>query len=93
MHLVFDIRTAYESGFKDHPEKVMRQIGVDYTHSTPQTAHDKWIFWNCRVLPRILHEPLPRFLTRLTNQDPFYWVGLGISREDAEDISRYDIAK
>ena len=93
MHLAFDIRTAYEAGFKDHPEKVMLQIGVDYTHSTPQTIYDKWIFWNCRALPRIPPGPLPEFLTPLGNQDPFYWVGFGVSRENAEDISRYDIAK
>ena len=89
MHLVFDLRTAYEAGFKDHPEKVMRQIGVDYTHSTPQTIYDKWIFWNCRALPRIQPEPLPAFLIPLTNKDPFYWVGFGLSLKDAEDISRY----
>lgn len=64
-----------------HPQKVMRQLGITYQHSTPQSMYDSWWFWNCENLP----ENLPDYLTEL-KIDPDDAIGQGLNRADAESI-------
>ena len=65
----------------DHPQKVMRELGITYQHSTPQPMGDQWWFWNCENVP----DTLPKYLQPL-ELEPLNVVGHGLSKEDAETI-------
>jgi hypothetical protein len=65
MHLRFDMITAYHSGATEHPQKVMKDLGITYEDATPQSIADQWWFWNCENVP----DTLPRYLSEL-NVDP-----------------------
>ena len=52
------MREAYESGTKEHPQKVMKELEITYQHATPQIIRDQWWFWNCENIP----EQLPPYL-------------------------------
>ena len=64
-----------------HPQKAMRELGITYTNSTPQSMGDQWWFWNCENLP----EKLPGFLSEMKN-DPIKMIGFGLSQKEAESI-------
>lgn len=67
-----------------HPQKIMRDIGITYSKSTPDSMNDRWVFWNCKNIP---HD-LPKFLRLLPSGfDPLLMVGHGLSSEDAKDIA------
>lgn len=83
-HLRFNMREAYEADAKEHPQKVMRDLGITYQHSTPQSMGDQWWFWNCENIP----EPLPTFL-EVADLKPMECIGYGLSKEDAEKILNY----
>lgn len=85
MHLRYCMLTAhYERRENRHPQIVMKELGITYQHSTPQSMGDQWWFWNCENLP----EELPEFLTELKLK-PNDCVGFGLSKEDAIKISKY----
>ena len=84
MHLRFDLRTAYESGEKEHAQTVMAGLGITYQHATPQSMGDQWWFWNCENTPN----ELPEYLTKL-DLDPMECIGYGLSQENAYKISNY----
>jgi hypothetical protein len=67
-----------------HPQTVMKELGITYQHSTPQSMGDQWWFWNCENLPEIL----PKYLTEMKN-DPMECIGYGLSKETAERIRDY----
>jgi len=59
MHLRFDIMWAcYENVKQEHPQKVMKDLGIKYQHATPQSISNSWWFWNCENIP----DKLPSFL-------------------------------
>lgn len=64
-----------------HPQLVMKELGITYQHSTPQSMGDQWWFWNCQNVPA----KLPEYLKSLTVK-PLEMVGYGLSQEDAENI-------
>ena len=66
----------------DHPQKVMKKLGITYQHSTPQSIADGWQFWNCENIP----DKLPKYL-KILDIDPMKCVGYGLSEEDAKQIS------
>jgi len=68
----------------NHPQKVMKELGITYQHATPQSIGDQWWFWNCENVP----DPLPGYLTVLYI-DPKDAIGWGLSKEDAENILNY----
>jgi len=68
-----------------HPQRVMRELGISYQHSTPQSMGDQWWFWNCENIP----EKLPEFLTEL-KLNPMEQIGWGLSKEIAEKIRDYN---
>ena len=78
------MQEAYESGAKEHPQKVMKQLGIIYQHATPQSMGDQWWFWNCENIP----EPLPPFL-EVADWNPMEMIGWGLRKEDAEKIRDY----
>jgi len=52
---------------KMHPQLAMKELGITYTHSTPQSIVDQWWFWNCENLPA----SLPPFLEELKKDPEF----------------------
>lgn len=84
-NLRFDILWApYNDVKQDHPQKVMKELGITYQHATPQSMGDQWWFWNCENIP----EPLPDFL-EVADWNPMECIGWGLSKEDAEKIRDY----
>jgi len=81
-HLRFEYYSAWDAGEKRHAQEVMKELGITYQHSTPQSLGDQWWFWNCEGIP----EKLPPYITEL-NVNPFDAVGHGLSQEDAVKIS------
>lgn len=80
----------------EHPQTIMKALGITYQHATPQSIGDQWWFWNCENIPLTL----PGYITELrvyldTNDnmgdylDPMKCIGFGLSREDAEKIRDY----
>ena len=83
-HLRFCIRTAYESGAKNHPQEAIKELGIMYQHTTPQTMGDQWWFWNCENIPK----ELPKYLS-VADWNPMEMIGWGLSKEKAEEIRDY----
>lgn len=84
-HLRFDVLwAAYNNVKQDHPQKVMKELGITYQHATPQSIADQWWFWNCENIP----EQLPPYL-KFMDLNPMEQIGWGLSKEDAEKIRDY----
>jgi len=85
MHLRFDYMTA-QMDFNEtrHAQQFMKDVGITYQHSTPQTLSEQWWFWNCENIP----DNLPEFITEL-ELDPMECIGYGLNRELAETIRDY----
>lgn len=79
----FCLRTAYESGFKEHPQIVMKKLGIKYAEATPQSISDSWWFWSCENLP----DPLPSFLNKISIQ-PRQAIGWGLDEETATRLEK-----
>ena len=77
-HLKFDLRTAYEAGATEHPQEVMKKLGITYQDATPQSISDQWWFWNCENIPK----KKLKYLSIL-KKDPMDCIGLGLSKERA----------
>lgn len=71
-----------------HPQQVMRELGITYQVSTPQSIADQWWFWNCENIP----SELPPFL-EVMEKDPMDSIGWGLSQDEAESIRDYAGAK
>lgn len=85
-HLRFNYNaTILQCGKCRHAQVVMRELGITYQHSTPQSISDQWWFWNCENIP----EFLPEYITDLGINDPMEYVGFGLSKEWAEKIRDY----
>ena len=67
-----------------HPQLVMRELGITYQHSVPQSISDSWEFWNCENVPA----ELPPYLA-LRDWDPMKRIGWGLSAETAKLIAEY----
>ncbi len=81
MHLRFDYMGAYYLGEEKHAQAVMIELGITYTHSTPQSVGDQFWFWNCKNIPKTL----PEYITEL-NVDPMQCIGFGLSLDIAKQI-------
>ncbi len=84
-HLRYYYPDAHKYGQDKHAIEVMRELGITYQHSTPQSMGDQWWFWNCENIP----DELPKYLTPL-EMDPMECIGYGLSKEDAKKIINYD---
>lgn len=82
-HLRFCYMTTHRLGISGHAQKIMKELGISYTHSTPQSIPEQFWFWNCQNIP----EELPPFLTDL-GLTPEECVGYGLSKKEAEEIKR-----
>jgi len=82
MNLCYCYYTAgFEHGIKNHAQQSMHDLGITYTHSTPESIFDSWLFWNCQNVPL----ELPSYLTIL-QRTPHEFIGWGVSEEEADDI-------
>jgi hypothetical protein len=81
MHLRYDCYGASLSKESRHPKVVMRELGITYSHATPQSMADQWWFWNCKNVPAVL----PEYLEPMS-LDPHKCIGSGLSKEDADNI-------
>ncbi len=86
MHLKFNYNGAWDSKDNRHAQTVMKELGITYQHSTPQSLGDQFWFWNCKNIP----EALPEYITELT-ANPMECIGYGLSKEDAEKIVEGEI--
>lgn len=73
----------YHAGIKDHPQDVMKQLGIEYKQAVPQSISDSWWFFCCENIP----EKLPKYLSSL-NLHPMQCIGFGLSEEDAVRLSK-----
>ena len=84
-HLRYSLMTAGMSCKETrHAQIVMKELGITYQHSVPQSMSDSWEFWNCENLP----DNLPEYL-KLMDRDPMKRIGRGLSEEDAKKIRDY----
>ena len=65
----------------EHPQEVMKKLGITYQFATSQSMHDQWWFWNCENCP----VPLPPFLAPL-ELSPLRAIGNGLTPKMAADI-------
>ena len=75
------LRYLLHSDEQRHPQVVMKELGITYQESTPQSIADQWWFWNCKNIP----SDLPGHITQL-NLDPMECVGYGLTEEMAKKI-------
>ena len=86
IHLRLDYMSlcyTYPNDFR-HAQTIMKELGITYQNSTPQTICDQWWFWNCENVP----DSLPNYIEPL-NLDPMECIGWGLSEEDAVKIKSY----
>lgn len=81
MNLRLCLMTAWDAGEKRHAQTIMRDLGITYAHSTPQSICDQWWFWNCEGVPDVL----PPYLSEL-KLSPQEAVGNGLSQEVADRL-------
>lgn len=85
MNLKYCIMTAaIDCKENRHAQAVMKELGITWQISVPQSMYDCWEFWNCENVP----DELPEFLTEFLN-DPTEFIGNGLSKEMAEEIRDY----
>ena len=82
-HLSYDMIGAHLAGVKDHPQKVMKDLGIGYEKSVPQSIADSWQFFNVTNLP----ENLPSYLEAV-DYEPLDYIGFGLSEDDARKLSK-----
>lgn len=85
-HLTLNFYTASYENENRHPLDIMKSLGITYQHKTPQSMGDCWWFWNCENIPDVL----PSYIKELKIDDPFKYVGWGLSEEDALKIKNYE---
>ena len=64
-----------------HAQVLMKELGITYKHSTPQSIGDCWWFWDCKNVPEILPDYLEILLITPTDA-----IGYGLSKETAQWI-------
>lgn len=85
MHLkYYTLTAALDCQEHEHPQEVIKKLGITYSHSTPQSIGDQWWFWNCENIP----SDLPPFLEEL-DIDPLKCVGFGLSKEEAKETASW----
>lgn len=81
-----NLKFSYETASVDfcenrHAQTVMKELGITYSHATPQSLGDQFWFWNCKSVP----DDLPGYITDL-NINPMDAIGFGLSRDTAEAL-------
>lgn len=84
-HLTYSYEGAYNANKSGHAQDVMKELGITYQHSTPQSMGSAFWFWNCENIP----ENLPKYIYDLDIDDPLEYVGWGLSEKMAIAIKNY----
>lgn len=77
----------------EHPQKVMKRLGITYQYAVPQSMGDQWWFFNCENLP----EKLPDYMDELRNYktgewlNPYDLIGYGLDKQMADAITSYKL--
>lgn len=83
-HLHYDYITAsMKYGINAHAQAQMKDLGINYSHSTPQSMGDCFWFWNCEY-----EGELPSYLTVL-DLDPHECIRFGLNDIMAKEIAEY----
>lgn len=69
MNLRYDYRDAFEAGNTKHAQVALREFGITYEKSTPQSLGDQFWFWHCGNIP----DNLPSYITEL-EADESKWI-------------------
>lgn len=69
------------AGENRQAETHMKELGITYEQSTPQSMYDCWQFWNCENVPDVL----PNFITEM-ERGPMKYIGHGLTEEDAKRL-------
>jgi len=80
-HLVLDLYGAALAGDSRHAQAVMKDLGITYQKSVPQSLFDSWWFFNCENVP----DDFPDWITEL-KAELDACIGHGLTAEDVEDI-------
>ena len=83
-NLRFCMRGASDTGNNLHAQLAMKDLGITYQHSVPQSMYDQWWFFNCENIP----DTMPEYLSELAGS-PDRFVGHGLSADDAKRIAEY----
>jgi hypothetical protein len=75
--------SAFNNEVNKHPQLVMRELGIAYLYSVPQSMGDCWEFWCCENTPN----ELPSYLKE-ADWNPYNRIGWGLSEEMAKEIYR-----
>lgn len=86
-HLYYKTKLAYEHGvIEDNPIKQMDILGISYFYAMPDITHEHWVFYDCTNIPEVI----PCYI-REVDADPMKFIGNGISKDKAEQISLHII--
>lgn len=61
---MMDLRYSMWASPNEHPQRVMRDLGITYEKAIPQPIADQWWFINCQNVP----DALPKYLTELRGE-------------------------
>ena len=83
MNLALDM---YEIPNNCHPIVAMKNLGITYQMSIPQTIADQWWFFCCNDVPT----ELPSYLSEFKKDNNFRsLIGLGLSEKDCIMLENY----
>ena len=81
-NLCLSLYALWDFGDKRHAQTVMKDLGISYLFSIPQSIADVWWFWGCSSVP----DPLPPYLSEMRHVTTEEALGWGVKPEDAEVI-------
>lgn len=82
-HLKLDLIGLHLSGDEyKHPQKIMKDLGIEYELGVPQSIADCWQFFNCSNIP----DNLPNYIN-VFNHEPLEYIGWGLSPHEARSLT------
>lgn len=70
-NLYYSMYGAFKSGIQVHPQLDMKNLGISYKCSVPQSIADCWWFFDCENIPK----NLPDYISdlKLSDETIKYW--------------------
>jgi len=72
-----------------HPQVIMKDLGISYQITVPQSIADCWWFLGCERVPNML----PKCLSKLSVPDYYGLVGHGLTVGDANQLTEWRAAR
>ena len=75
----------------EHPQVVMKKLGIKYQIAVPQSIADQWWFLNCENVP----DNLPKYLEPLNNYETGQqikfdeMIGYGLNESDVVRLNKF----